>query len=143
MNWEEEHTADIAFLANGRNEKELLENAIERFLDIFRRQNSSVPFPGTKNEKWFLVEENAYALEDVIIYLLDSILSKLDYLNGFPTGFRVDYLKHEESKWKAKVRVGYVENSKGYRYHIKAVTLHNIELKKSKTEFSLKIVLDV
>ena len=131
-----EHTADIEFISYGTDENELLKNSAEALVQIMNRKAV-----GRKTEKSFEVVEKAYELSDLIAYSLDSIVSRLDILNSSGTGCEIRELGKNGKEFHCRLKISYIEELPSTK--IKAVTLHDMELKKADGIYSMRVTLDI
>ena len=136
------HTADIAFVANGRSVEECIENACSAML------NAMLDLPRI-NEikagvKSVMVKESADNIEYLTWFTLEHVLEEVDdkMLNAFE--FRVDRLFESKKKKSLHGRLYYKDSSEDCRLlSIKAVTPHDMKMIKRAGTYSIKVTADV
>lgn len=129
------HTADIGIVAHGRSIKELFENAAFAMFDLTADLSNIEP------KKSFGFEVNAVNYEELLVAWLRELLYKFavgqflfkefgiveveqTHLKGFAKGEKYDSKKHVLKK------------------EIKAVTYHDLSIKKDNGTFSAQIIFD-
>ncbi len=136
------HTADIEFLAYGKDTKSAIENAALALLSIMldvrkikaaRAKTSSIR-----------IVEHAETIENLVWFVLQDVLSKRasEYLNAY--AFEVDRLIKSGSKFKLSGRLLH-KNLEGDHtiLDVKAVTPHDLKVFKTKTGCSITVTVDV
>ena len=137
-----DHTADIAFIANGRSIEECIENAcaamLNAMLDVPKVNRIRAPV------KSIMVNESADSLEYLTWFTLEHVLEEVDEkaLNAFE--FRVDRLFEVKKKHSLHGRLYYKDADDDCRMlSIKAVTPHGMKLTKKAGKYSIKVTADV
>ena len=130
------HTADIAVRVYGKNIKELFANAAYAMSDVI------ADLEGLKSSQEIDVKVNAPSLEELLV----SWLSELLYI--FCTKFIIfsefEILSIDDNNIVAKAKgrpVG--DNKSRLKTEIKAVTYHDLKIKKTPEGVSVDIVFDV
>ena len=136
------HTADVAFIAYGKDFKETIENAA---LAVF-----GVMFDLKKIKKWkgkvktVRIMERASGREDMLWFTLQKIVSKVDEkrINAFM--FKVNGLSESGGKMVLHGCIFY-KPIKEYvaLLDVKAVTPHGLEVKRRGSGYSARVLLDV
>ena len=137
------HTADIAFVAYGKTFGEAIENAA---LAMF-----CVMFDAKKlerldaKERRFIITESAKSREDLVWFTLQNILSRIQVGNLSPTRFHVSSLKEKAGTFSAEGTLvcKHADSSVYGLLEVKAVTPHELAVKKEKDGFSVKAVVDI
>ncbi len=136
------HTADAAFVARGSSFKAALENSalalINLMLDIdrVRRLRGRV--------RTARINEKASTREDLVWFLLQDILSRIDErkLNAFK--FKINQIKESEGACKASGCIFYKESGiDSSLMSVKAVTPHGLRIGKRGKNYAIRVVVDV
>jgi len=133
MSFEEiEHTADRAFRVTGRDLAELLENAARAIHALDQAGPAGEP-SGTRE-----IEVEGVDGESLLVNWLNEILY-LEQANQLVCErFHVDELKNHHLR--ARVETRKCDRSST---HIKAVTFHNLKIRKTSKGLEAEVVLDV
>lgn len=135
------HTADISFVAYGKDISEAVENAAIAMLNIMLDLKKIKKDKG--KVRGIEIRETALKLEDLIWFTLQDILSRKDRDSLSAFEFKVNELK-EDGKMELRGRLLYKELKANYALlDIKAVTPHDLEVKKGKTSFSIRVTVDI
>ncbi len=137
------HTADASFIAYGKSEKSLINNAalalLELMLDIKLIKKSK------SKSSHVRISESADSLEDLVWFTLQKVLSTIDAekLNAY--SFRVVALKRQKNgKFHITAKLFTKKiNGDFALLSVKAVTPHNLSVKKTSSGYSATIVVDV
>lgn len=129
-----EHTADAKFLAYGKNLEEAFSNAAIAMFSVMTDTNKIKPFIEKK------VEVKANDNEGLLYGFLEQLLILLD-TEGFLLN-KVKKITIKDNKLNAIV-VG-DRFKEGYELHgdVKAVTYHEMEIKKEKNKITIQVVVD-
>ena len=130
------HTADIAIRAYGKDLKELFKNAAYGMFDII------ADLAGLKSSVSTEVNLKAPSKEELLVSWLDELLYSF-YTKGIIFfDFDINLITDEQITAKAHGRhVG--ENRNRLKTEIKAVTYHDLKIKKGKDGLTVEIVFDV
>jgi SHS2 domain-containing protein len=136
------HTADVAFIAYGRDFGETIENAALATLGVMfdleriRKEKGRV--------KALCITERASNREDLLWFTLQKIVTKVDEKRISAFGFKINKLSESG---KAIVLHGSIFYKPVRKYmallDVKAVTPHGLEIRKTKTGYLARVVLDV
>ncbi|MFP3215177.1 MAG: archease [Candidatus Micrarchaeota archaeon] len=133
------HTADIRFVSYGDTFKEAFENAARALLNIMldtkriSRENSKV---GS-----ITIKESARTKEDLVWYVLQDILSKIDEKSLKAFDFKITKL--EEAKRKLSGKLFFKDTDKDYSLlEVKAITPHDLKVEKAK-KWRIHVLVDV
>jgi len=137
------HTAEVKFVAYGKDFAGALENAALALLNVMLDVNRIRKAKGTV--KSLKIKEKGETREDVAWYILQDILSKTDEKTLSAYEFKVN--KASEGKKKGIVEVAgelrYKNLNENFSLlEVKAVTPHALAVKKGKV-WSITAVLDV
>ena len=139
------HTADMAFIGYGKSFREALENAALALLSI--RMDAKKIRRGKGKSAAMPVTAAAHGYEDLVWYSLQDILSKVDARSLPAYGFRVKEL--EEGKGglvKMRGEILYKRAKEGADYYlldVKAVTPHELYVKKRGGRYAIHVVVDI
>ncbi len=127
-----EHTADIMIEANGKDYPSALKNIA---LGMFSVLGKSRP------KESFDVDEQAANHEELVVYLLSTILAECDARELVPC--KSEVLQYDQSAPRVKMRVW--GERKPARDHIKAVTFHELmAVEDDKTRmWTVRVLFDV
>ena len=136
------HTADVAFVAYGKTFREALENSALAMLGVMfdigeiKKADCSV--------KTMRITERAANDADLLWFTLQRIVSKVDEKRLKAFGFKVNRITKGK---KVSVLHGCVFYKPVKEYvallDVKAVTPHGLEVKKTKSGWSARVLLDV
>lgn len=134
-----EHTSDIYVQAYGKSLEEAFENAALGLTEIITDTSKIRPEQ--------IVEENIEA-EDVQMLLykwLETILIRLDAEQMVFSSFKVKIGKKEEKYVLKAVLRGerFKPGRHSSRTHVKAITLHDMEIEESPRRARVKVLLDI
>ncbi len=137
-----EHTADIAFVAYGKTLEEAIENSVLAMIGVM------FDIDGIKSSKSRIMEvelrDSAGNIEDLVWFALQSILTKVQVGNLAPIKFDIEELSEgRQCAIKGVLRykdIGAVEHG---LLEVKAVTPHGLEVKRTKTGYSIRAVIDI
>lgn len=130
------HTADIAVRVYGENLKELFINAAYAMFDII------ADLEGLKNSIEIDVKVNAPSLEELLVSWLDELLYNFCTKFIIFSEFKILSIADNNIVAKAKGKpVG--DNKNRLKTEIKAVTYHDLKIKKTPKGVSVDIVFDV
>ena len=130
------HTSDIAIRVRGKDLKELFRNAAYGMFDVI------ADLEGLKESVSIDVELKAPSKEELLVAWLDELLYNFFTKNIIFFKFDVAVVSDTGITAKASGRhVG--ENRNRLKTEIKAVTYHNLEIKKDSQNLTVDIVFDV
>ncbi len=136
------HTADIEFVGYGSTLKKGIENSalalLNIMLDIKEISNNK------SGDSYITIKESAQSRENLVWFTLQDILSKIDEkkINAFR--FDVQKITEKNSEIKLTGRIVYKKiKSDNSLLSVKAVTPHDLSVKKEKGIFSVHVVVDV
>ncbi len=135
------HTADIEFIAYGRTVKELLNNSL---LALFTAM-SEVKRVERADEKpgFFAISEKAASREEIIWYMLQDALSKIDALGVTAFDAKVVAMKETKDGIYSKCTIAYKRTKDYPKFDVKAVTPHDLKVKVKDGVLYVRITLDV
>ena len=131
-----DHTADLGILVYGRDLEELFTNAGKTFFGIItdlRRVREST-------ERTIRVESSN--LEDLMVNWLGELLYLHDVDGLLFRSFSIDELGNETMKARARGEV-FKEERHVIKTEIKAVTYHQIQVKKERGRWVARIIFDL
>lgn len=135
------HTADMEFRAYGRCFRDALENASSALLNIMvdlKRAGMDKSAEG-----FIAIEESAHSEKDMAWFVLQDILSKVDSLQLNALRFNVISLTGK-SRIKLKGRLVFKKTGEDYSLlQVKAVTPHDLYVKRKNGIVSINVVVDV
>ena len=126
-----EHTADLAFRAYGRDPAELFANAAR---GMFALQGVGTPAPGGERR----VEVEGVDRESLLVNWLNELLYLQERHGEVYSEFDIEEIS--ETGLRARVRGGAQAEA---RRRIKAVTFHDLEVKRTPQGWQATLVLDV
>ena len=136
------HTADVAFLAYGKDFNSALENAAFALLNLMLDIKRIKSLRAKKREVH--IEDMASTKEDLVWYLLQDILSKVDAekLNAYD--FQLKEIREMHGKIKATGKLTCKDDTGDFALlSLKAVTPHDLNVNQGKAGWSIKVVADV
>lgn len=134
------HTADVSFIGYGEDVGEAIENAALALLNVMIDVRKAEKASGKK--KVLLIRESAASMNELVWFVLQDIVSKVDAgpLNAF--AFKV--LKLDRKRNLLEGRLAYKETEGDFSLlGVKAVTPHGLEVEERKGRCSVKVVVDV
>ena len=136
------HTADIEFVAYGRDFREGIENAALALLSIMLDVKEIARSKG--RPKSITISEKANTKENLVWYTLQDILSKVDEKDLCAFKFRAKSLGRKSGNLSLKGELSYRESAKDcFLTEVKAVTPYGLEIKESKGRCEIFVVVDV
>ncbi len=137
-----EHTADVEYVAFGKDERECFSNALVAMFDTSSYISRLLR---SRDRKVIMrVRSRAKTLEDLLWYMLQDVLSNEDAMGLF--GYSVRRIRLGESgAWKtADVEILAKERSdQASRLDVKGVSRYELSLKRAKRGIEAHVVLDV
>ena len=135
------HTADIGLRVFGRDLKELFSNAARGMISLVIDELSDfTPREAMK------VKVSGLSAEELLVSWLSELLYKLMEERWLGIEFDISFLGERENKFflTAEVKGRKIDyNKTPLRRGIKAVTYHNLEIKKANGMHSAEIIFDV
>lgn len=136
------HTADVAFIAYGRNFNETLENSAAAMLNVMFDIKK---IEGAKGEARTLrITEHAKSDQDMLWFALQKIVSKVDEKGVAAIGFKVNHLTRKKNGITLHGCIFYKRvNDYSALLDVKAVTPHTLEIRRTKAGYRAHVILDV
>ncbi len=135
-----EHTADVLFEAHGKTLKECVENASAAMFSVMGK-------PGLlKKTHEVTVRQKAKNLEELVVFLLDKLVTESDAMQVFWKEFKVKKIEEDKTGFKTEgIAFGSPYFPEAAGTHVKAVTMHRAKVWKDekKKEWTARIVLDI
>jgi SHS2 domain-containing protein len=130
-----EHTADIKFRAFGKTLEEVFENSALAMLNIIYKGK-------VKEEKKLKIKANGKDIESLLYNFLEEFLFLFDSENFLLSD--VKNIKINEKNLTVEAEVS-GDDAKNYKIsaHIKAITYHEMFVKKDKNKYAAQVVVDV
>ena len=136
------HTADFKFEAYGKTFEEALQNAASAMLNIMfdikriKKENS----PEAKLE----IKEKARSLEDLVWYVLQDLITKIDEKSLPAYFFSVESFKKTSSSFFVSGFLHYKKSNKDFSaLEVKAVTGHDLSVTQKEGKWIIRAVVDV
>lgn len=138
------HTADIAFIAYGRSVEEMIENAALALINVM----SDVKKIKKDTSRIFSmhIKEKAGSIDDLVWMTLQDLLSRKYSLNLALLGIKVSGLDISGGEKALKASILYKKPPASADYsllEVKAVTPHNLKVKKRKGIWGVEITVDI
>lgn len=136
------HTADMAFAGYGSTFKRALENSALALLNIMLDVKSISKDNG--KEASIKINESAATQEELVWFTLQDMLSKID--SRKINAFRLDAtrIKNADGKFGFEGKLLYKKSKSDYSLlSVKAVTPHDLAVKKQNGIYSIYVVVDV
>ncbi len=136
------HTADVEFVAYGRDLKEAIENSALALLNVALDVKKIKEAKGEKGEA--NIREKADTAENLVWFTLQDILSKraASYLSAFQ--FKVTRLAVTKGGFRLEGKLSYKRIKEDYTMlDIKAVTPHGLKIAKTEKGYSINVIIDV
>ena len=135
------HTADMQFIAYGKDFREALENSalalLSTILDVKKIKKS--------NARVFhsAINESAGDMEDLVWYTLQDILSAVESRHIDAFSFKIISLR-SEGKMKLSGKLSYRKTGKNHAlFSVKAVTPYDLKVVSGNGTCSIQVVMDV
>jgi SHS2 domain-containing protein len=132
-----DHTADIGIRVYGASVKKLFENAARAAFDVIAKPLRTTTRNGSRTFKIQLKENNT---EELLVRWLGELLSLSDWKKVIFTEF--DILDFSGTKIQAAVK-GSPRKYFTILTEIKAVTYHELKIKKENSRYAVQIIFDV
>jgi SHS2 domain-containing protein len=135
-----EHTADVLFEAHGKTLKECVENAASAMITVMGKPEL------LKKTHEVVVRQKAKNLEELIVFLLDQLVTESDARQIFWKEFKVKKIMEDKTGFKIEgTAFGSPYFPEAAGTHVKAVTMHRAKVWKDerKKEWTARIVLDI
>ena len=136
------HTADAAFVARGGSFKAAFESAALALLSLMLDQDKIKGAAG--RIKTVRMTDKASSREELVWFVLQDILSKVDErkLNAF--GFKINRLSEEGAIFKVNGCIFYKDSGvDSALMSVKAVTPHGLKVRKTGKAYTIRVVVDV
>ena len=137
------HTADMAFVAYGKDLKEALENSAEALLNIMldlkRIGKKEVPSGSIR------IKETAKSPEDLVWFVLQDILTRVDEKKLLAYRLKVDTLKiGRDGKVSADCTLLFKKLEENlFLLEVKAVTPHDLSARDTGKGYEIRVLVDV
>ncbi len=131
-----DHTADLGILVYGRDLEELFSNAGEAFFDII------TDLQRVRESTERIIRVESPNLEDLMVHWLGELLYVHDVDNLLFRSFSIDELRDGSLKARARGEA-FDEKRHVMKTEIKAVTYHQIQVKKEKRRWRARIIFDL
>ncbi len=126
--------SDVMFEAYGKTKKELFENAAEALFSVICKIKQ------VKQEKTEEFQVRADNLEDLMLNWLQALIAIVDTEEKFFSKFEIEEIT--ETKLKAKLKGEPIRPELGETV-VKAVTMYNFKLEKTKEGYKATVSLDI
>lgn len=136
------HTADVAFVAYGKNFEAALESAAMALLNLML-DVKKVRAVHAKSIV-IVIDDEASTKEDLVWYFLQDVLSKIDAekLNAYD--FKMHAVKESHAKFKASGRLLCKDTGADFALlSLKAITPHDLVIRSTAKGCSISVVADV
>jgi len=130
------HTADLGILVYGRDLEELFSNAGEVFFNII------TDLQRVRESTERIIRVESPNLEDLMVHWLGELLYMHDVDGLLFKSFSIDELRDGSLKARARGEA-FDEGRHVIKTEIKAVTYHQIQVKKDKRRWSARIIFDL
>ena len=132
----DESTADISFIAYGKDMNELFKNSAHALLKVMISKDK------IKAKKTVKFKIKSNKIDDLLVKFLDKIIFLKDYEHIVLIETKVNITDKYELNCTGKAES--LENLKKYFLaDVKATTMHNLMIKKEKGLIKCKVVLDI
>ncbi len=132
-----EHTADVLFEAYGKTFEEALENAAEAMFLVIADVDKIEP---TEQRTIRIIASDR---ENLVVKTLAELLTTSDIDNLFFKKFKINKIIQDGQIILKGVAYGEERNSQKGRTEVKAVTYHELAVKKIGQKWVIKILLDI
>ncbi len=130
------HTADLGILVYGKDLEELFSNAGEAFFNII------TDLQRVRESTERIIRVESPNLEDLMVHWLGELLYMHDVDGLLFKSFSIDELRDGSLKARARGEA-FDEGRHVIKTEIKAVTYHQIQVKKDKRRWSARIIFDL
>ncbi len=136
------HTADIKFVAYGKDLRELIENSALALLNVMLDTRKIKR--GKGKAKMIVINEKADIWENMIWYALQDMLTRIDEKSLCAFEFKVKSLSMEKGGiWMAGELRYRGADASCFLTEVKAVTPYDMKVRKTKGGYEMAVVLDV
>ena len=135
------HTADVAFVAYGRSVRETIENAAAALLGVMLDTGAIRKSGGRRSS--LRISERAQSMDSLVWYALQSIVSKVDERKLHAYAFRIDKLETGKEFGLSGRLLCAKSAGNPFMLEVKAVTPHNLNMKKTANGYSVSVLVDV
>ena len=132
-----DHTADIGIRVYAPSLKKLFENAARAAFDVIAKPFRTTTPNDSKTFKIQLKENNT---EELLVRWLGELISLSDWKKIIFTEFNI--MDFSETEIRAAVK-GFPRKDFTILTEIKAVTYHELKIKKEKSRYAVQIIFDV
>ncbi|MCX8163409.1 MAG: archease [Candidatus Micrarchaeota archaeon] len=133
-----EHSADIKIKGVGRNFKQALSQvfyAVRKFLTS--KNNFKIKKSSLQKIK---IKEKGENEKELVFNFFVALIAECDIRQSLPIYLKIK--KYQPKKYEIEAEV-YLSNKIKQKDQIKAVTYHDLEVKKQKSKISITIIFDV
>jgi SHS2 domain-containing protein len=127
-----EHRADLLIEATGSGFPEALESAAQGMFDAIAR---------VEGKETLKVSANAENLEELVVAVLSELLTQSEIEEMPLSSFRVEHFRREPRPEIAGIAKG--KRGAASRGSVKAVTYHELSVKESGRQCTIKVLLDI
>jgi SHS2 domain-containing protein len=137
------HTADIAFAAYGKTLETALENSAEALLNIMFDTNKIKARRAATGS--ISIKESASNIENLVWYMLQDILTQVDKKKLTAFKFQLDALnKNKDGGFSISGKLLFKKIKENiFLLEVKAVTPHDLSVKKKKKGYEIRVLVDV
>ena len=136
------HTADVAFVASGKDFKGVVENSADAMFNLmFEMKKLKASKAKTKTIR---IHESANNRQDLAWFVLQEIVSKVDQRGVQALKFKVNSITEAKGRVKLRGCIFY-KKQKEYLalFDVKAVTPSEFRLARKNGKWSIRAILDV
>jgi SHS2 domain-containing protein len=137
------HTADIAFAAYGKTLETALENSAEALLNIMLDTNKIKVRRATTRS--VSIKESASNIENLVWYTLQDILTQIDKKKLTAFKFQLDTLsQNKDGRFSISGKLLFKKIKENlFLLEVKAVTPHDLSVKKIQKGYEIRVLVDV
>ncbi len=138
------HTADVSFFAYGNTEEECFKNSVEAMVNLM----FDFPLIKTENKtniKHITIREKASNKDDLLWFFLQKIISTIYIKSIVVTNIKNIKISSKNNVFSITSELNFLttKNQEYFLMDVKAVTPHQLTIKKINNQYRSHVVLDI
>jgi SHS2 domain-containing protein len=134
-----EHTADIKVRAKGKNFADALESALKAVSTLIAESQAKKPL--SDKEETMLIEVKEKFIQDIVVNSMEKLIVLCEINKLIPSDVKV--LSFEEGNYYYLKAAVFGKKTEEIETFIKAVTYHQLNIKKDEKETVIEVILDI
>ncbi len=138
------HTADVSFFAYGNTEKECFKNSANAMVNLMF-DFPLIKLENKKNIKNIIINEKASNKDDLLWFFLQKIISTIYIKSIVITNIKNIKISNKNNVFSITSELSFLKtkNQKYFLMDVKAVTPHQLTIKKINNQYRSHVVLDI